>query len=60
MQENHEWVAEFPLVMQENQILEALNCDMEVPCIVQWWMLWYSAPTSLNNDMTKMMVSMSD
>ena len=21
------------------------------PCIVQWWLLWFSAPTSLNNDL---------
>ena len=32
---------------------EALNCDIDVPRTVQWKMLWYSAPTSLNNDLLK-------
>ena len=36
--------------MQENKIPEALNYDIDVPCVVQWGMLWYSAPTSLDND----------
>ena len=26
----------------------ALNCDIEVPCVVQWSMLWFSPPTILN------------
>ena len=48
--ENHRWVSEFPLVQQENKILEVLDSNIDVPCIVQWWILWYSAPTSLNDD----------
>ena len=35
--------------LQEAKILEALQYDMEIPCIVQWGTLWFSAPTSLNN-----------
>ena len=27
------------------------NYDIEIPCIVQWALLWYSAPSSLNNDL---------
>ena len=37
--------------MQETKMLEALSFDIHVPCIVQWWMFWYSAPPSLNNDL---------
>ena len=50
IQHNHEWISEFSLVFQKNKIL-ALNYDVDVPCIVQWEMLWCSAPTSLNNDL---------
>ena len=38
--------------MQENRILEALNVDIDVSCIVQWRVLWCPAPTSLNNDLS--------
>ena len=47
-QDDHDWISEYSLVMQENKILEALNYDIDVPCVVQWKKLWYSAPTSLN------------
>ena len=29
-------------------ILEALNYDIEVPCPLQWGLLWFSAPSNLN------------
>ena len=41
---NHDWISAFPLVEAKNNILEARHYDFDV------WMLWYSAPTSLNND----------
>ena len=28
--DNHDWISEFPVVMQETPILEALNCDIDV------------------------------
>ena len=31
--------------------MEALNNDTDVPCIVQWRMLWCFASTSFNNDL---------
>ena len=34
--------------MKENLILEALHHDIEVPCPLQWALLWFSAPTNLN------------
>ena len=52
MQKDHEWLSEFSLILQENTLLEAWNYDIDVPCIVQCrMMLWYSAPTSLDNHM---------
>ena len=51
VQENPEWISEFSLVVQEHTILEALNYDTDVPCVVQWRMLWYSAPSSFNHDL---------
>ena len=47
--EDHVLVSEFCLALQETKVLEALTHDIDVPCIVQWRMLWYSAPTSLDN-----------
>ena len=38
------------MALQVGTVLEALQCDIEIPCVVQWKMLWFSAPTSLNND----------
>ena len=51
MQENHEWVSEFSMLLLEKRILSALNYDIDVQCMVQWELLRYSAPTSLNNDL---------
>ena len=39
------------MMVQETKVLEALNYGIDVPCIVQWSMLWHSAPLSLNNDL---------
>ena len=39
--EGHDWISEFSLSMQESNILETLNHDIEVPCVVQWEMLWF-------------------
>ena len=35
LQDNHDSISEFSLVLQENQIRAALNCDTDVQCIVQ-------------------------
>ena len=45
------WISEFLLLMQETYILEALNHDTDIPCFVPRRMLWFSAPTSFNNDL---------
>ena len=45
------------LLWKETDILEALNYDLDVPCPLQWGLLWFSAPSRLNrkfaNDGTK-------
>ena len=46
----HEWVTEPNVHWKENDILEALNYDIEVPCPLQWALLWFSAPSSLNRN----------
>ena len=51
VQEDHDWISEFSLALQESPNLKALNCDIDVPCVVRGSMLWFSAPTSLNNDL---------
>ena len=49
--EDHERVSEVSLALQETTVFEALNEDTEAPCVVQWEMLWFSAPTRLVNDL---------
>ena len=39
----HEWIT-----LKENDILEALDYEIRVPCPLQWGLLWFSAPTNLN------------
>ena len=42
---------------KENDILEALNYDLDVPCPLLWGLLWFSSPSRLKrkfaNDGTK-------
>ena len=45
---DYEWITETKVTMKENFILEALHYDIEVPCPLQWALLWFSAPTNLN------------
>ena len=49
--EDNDWISEFSLVMQECKCLAILNCDIDVPCVVQCGMLRHSAPASFNNDL---------
>ena len=44
----YEWITETNVSLKENFILEALNYDIDVPCPLQWRLLWFSAPTNLN------------
>ena len=46
--DDHVCVSERTISCQEAKVLEALQYDLGNPCIVQWSMLWFSAPTNLN------------
>ena len=46
--DDHVWVSELTISCQGAQILEALQYHLAEPCMVQWGMLWFSAPTNLN------------
>ena len=48
---NHEWIPHISIVLQECDVAEASHYDTDVPCIVQWGLWWYSAPTSFDNDL---------
>ena len=43
--EEHVWVSEFHLAVQEQKILEKLQYDIEIPCVWKWCLLWFAAPT---------------
>ena len=44
----HEWVTEPNVLWKENDMLEELNCDLDVPCPLQWGLLWFFSPSRLN------------
>ena len=46
--DEHVWVSEQTLSLQETKVLEALRYDLEVPCIVRRGMLRFFA---LNDDL---------
>ena len=41
-------MSELTISRQETEVLVALNYDIDVPCVVQWGLLWFSSPTRLN------------
>ena len=47
----HTCLSDDTLLSQEARTLEALNYDLDVPCVVQWAVLWFAAPSSLNNEL---------
>ena len=47
VEDEHTWVSDFHLAMQEQKVLKRLQYDIEVPCGSQWCLLWYAAPTNL-------------
>ena len=49
--DEHVCVSEQTISLQEAKVLEALQYDLGIPCMVQWCMSWFSAPTSLNNEL---------
>ena len=40
----HEWITDTTVTLKENEILEALNYEFDVPCLLQWGLSWFSAP----------------
>ena len=42
------WEHESDVLWKENEILEALNCDFDVPSPLHWGLLWFSSPSRLN------------
>ena len=46
---DHEWVSESTISLHEEEILGMeLDYGLDVPCVVQWSLLWFSAPARLN------------
>ena len=45
---DHEWITETKVTMKEIFNLKALHFNIDVPCPLQWALLWFSAPTNLN------------
>ena len=49
---DHEWVTELNVILKENEILAALNYDLDVPCVILWRLLWFSSPSRRNQGFT--------
>ena len=47
--DGHEWVSESTITQQEEEVMgREVDYENCVLCVVQWCMLWFSAPTRLN------------
>ena len=49
----YEWIQEGSMELHERKIMWFLQDDIEVPCIMQWRLLWCSAPSHLNEMLIK-------
>ena len=43
--EEHEWVTQCTISEQEDRILADLGYNFDDPCVIQWALLWFSAPS---------------
>ena len=50
--EDDKCVTEFAVPLKANEILMALKYDIDVPCVIQWGLLWFSSPSRLNQRFT--------
>ena len=48
--EGHEWVSELTISRMEEHALVDLEYDIDIPCVVQWGLLWFSASSRLNRN----------
>ena len=46
--DDHQWVSESTFAEQEEVMSRDLDYEICIPCVVQWSMLSFSAPTLLN------------
>ena len=47
--DDHGWVSESTIAEQGGEVMgRDLDYEICIPCVVQWSMLWFSAPTRLN------------
>ena len=46
--EEHEWVSMLTISSKEEEVLRELNYEIDVPCVVQWRFLWFTAPSRFN------------
>ena len=46
--EEHEWVTQLTLSESEGLILADLEYNLDVPCVMQWALLWFTAPPPSN------------
>ena len=41
--EDNEWVSELNISITETDVLVVLNNEIDVQCVVQWGLLWFSS-----------------
>ena len=39
----------YPIPLREEGVLRELDHELDVPCVVQWRFLWFTAPSRLND-----------
>ena len=43
--EEHEWVSQLNISLKQEEVLRELDYEIDVPCVVQWGFLWFTAPS---------------
>ena len=52
--DDHEWVSESTITQHEEEVMGMeSDHDISIPCVVQWCMSWFAAPTRLNRTLEK-------
>ena len=58
--DDHEWVSESTITQHEEEVMGMeLDYEICIPCVVQWCMLWFSAPTRLNRTLGKQWINIA-
>ena len=45
----HEWVTHLTISEWEEHVMVDLECNIDIPCVVQWTLFWFASPSRSNS-----------